>query len=86
MKISKLSAVIDRIVDGKTAVLLVGNEQKQLLAPIEDLPEGSKEGLWLLIELENNKLITAELDKEQTENMKKRISAKRELLLKRKPR
>lgn len=86
MKISKLSAVIDRIVDGKTAVLLVGNEQKQLLAPLEDLPEGSKEGLWLLIELENNKLITAELDKEQTENMKKRISAKRELLLKRKPR
>lgn len=86
MKISKFAAVIDRIVDGKKAVLLVGDEHKQLIVSLEDLPEGSKEGLWLQIELENNKLITAKLDGERTEDMKKRISAKRALLLKRKRR
>ncbi|HHU62296.1 MAG: DUF3006 domain-containing protein [Bacillota bacterium] len=79
-------AVIDRIVDGKIAVLLVGEEQRQLNVPIKDLPSGIREGLWLKILLQDEKVLKVETDLDKTEEMKKRISAKRALLLSRKTR
>ncbi len=44
-------AVIDRIVDGDTAVLLVGPTEDPLHVPMEALPEGASEGDWLVLDL-----------------------------------
>lgn len=75
--------MIDRIVDGAMAVLLLGEEQTQVLVPVETLPVGSAEGLWLLIRIEDGVVIEAELDDEKTEEIRGRIQAKRALLLQR---
>jgi hypothetical protein len=44
-------AVVDRIVDGVTAVLLVGPNETELLLPSEQLPEDAREGTWLALDL-----------------------------------
>jgi hypothetical protein len=43
------AAVVDRIVDGRHAVLLVGAEEVELVLDVALLPEGTSEGDWLRI-------------------------------------
>lgn len=45
-----VKAVIDRIVDGKHVVLLVGTEETEKVVPMLDLPAGAKEGDWVTID------------------------------------
>jgi hypothetical protein len=78
-----VSAVIDRIVDETTAVLHFEGDQTQLHVPIHQLPEGSTEGQWLLVCLENGDFVYAEFDASKTQEAKERISKKRALLLER---
>ncbi len=75
--------MIDRIVDNTTAVLLVGEEQVQFFCPLRSLPEGSGEGMWLQVKIEDGGLIWAKLDFEKTREMQDRIRAKLEMLRKR---
>lgn len=77
------SAVIDRIVDGKTAVLLVGEQQQKFYVPLRDLPPGCQEGFWLLVRLVEGKLGEAQIDQLKTEESQKRIRAKLESLRRR---
>lgn len=79
----RLSAVIDRIVDGTTAVLLLEEENTQLLVPLERLPVRSKEGTWLQVLLKEDQFIEGELDLAKTEEIRQRIHSKRALLLER---
>ena len=44
-------AVVDRIVDGETAVLLVGPQQAELHVPVDHLPEGATDGTWIILDL-----------------------------------
>ena len=44
-------AVVDRIVDGKTAVLLVGAQGTELHVPVDHLPEGAQDGTWVILDL-----------------------------------
>jgi hypothetical protein len=44
-------AVLDRVVDGVTAVLLVGPEERPLELPASALPEGVVDGTWLRLDL-----------------------------------
>jgi hypothetical protein len=81
--IKKKSAVIDRIVDGKTAVLLFEEGQAQYLCPVDQLPEGSGEGSWLLVVIEKGKLVHAELDEEKNRTVQGRIRTKLSLLRRR---
>lgn len=83
MRIIKQSAVIDRIVDNTTAVLLLGEEQAQFLCPVDRLPQGSAEGMWLAVEIKDGRLIRAEVDFEKNREMQNRIRAKLALLRKR---
>jgi len=69
-------------VDGATAVLLLEEEGK-LYVPFDLLPAGSKEGQWLLVDLEDGRFQSAVLDLAKTEGIKERISKKRALLLER---
>lgn len=42
-------AVVDRIVDGTTAVLLVGPGETELIVRAGDLPDGATEGSWVVL-------------------------------------
>jgi hypothetical protein len=43
-------AVLDRIVDGRVAVLLVGDDQTELRVPTDVMPADATEGDWLIID------------------------------------
>lgn len=79
----KDKAVVDRIVDGLHAVLLVGESEEERIVPLASLPEGVREGMWLEVRFDGETLVEAEIDHEETERVKKRIAAKLEALRRR---
>ena len=75
-----VSAVIDRIVDGRIAVLLVGDKEEQFHCRAEALPPGAEEGHWLQVKIVDGELLAAAIDYEKTAEMQNRIRSKMELL------
>ncbi|MFA9560664.1 DUF3006 domain-containing protein [Evansella sp. AB-rgal1] len=73
-------AVVDRIVDGDKVVLLVGEEEKEMILSLSQLPEDVKEGSWVRVVFNNEEVITIELDNDETNSRKQRIKSKMELL------
>lgn len=71
----KERAVIDRFEDG-WAVLLIGDEERKLDVPRESLPQEARERHWLLVELEGDELISAEIDQGETDTTRQRIRSK----------
>ena len=65
-------AVIDRVEEG-LAILLIGADEKELLVPLRDLPEGAGPGVWLRVTVEGERLTHAEADSETTHIRKSRI-------------
>jgi hypothetical protein len=57
-------------------VLLVGDGSRRLNVSRQSLPKGIKEGTWLRVELDGDKLHSAEIDAEETERAKQRIAEK----------
>jgi hypothetical protein len=76
-------AVVDRIVDGEHAVLLVGEAQAERVVPVSQLPSGAREGSWLRARFEGEVPIEAPLDPEETERARARIAGKLERLRRR---
>ena len=74
-------AVIDRIVDGKTAVILVGN--KEYNYPASKLPKGAQEGVWVFITINEGRIIAVSVDQKETEEVRRRIRSKMDKLRKR---
>ncbi len=68
-------AVIDRF-EGKMAVLLVGDEQRQVDVPKARLPRRAREGHHLQVELKGDQVIQVQIDQEATERARKRIDEK----------
>ncbi len=66
-------AVIDRIVDGRTAVLLVGSQEDLLHVPVEALPGGATEGDWLVLDLA---ALIVEVDEERTRRRQEAVEAR----------
>lgn len=66
-------AVIDRIVDGEHAVILVGNEEQEIVYPAKELPPAAKEGSVLQVILENGVIEQIELDETDTEQTRKSV-------------
>ena len=54
-----VEAVVDRIVDGRHAVLLVGADEVELVLDVALLPEGTGEGDWLRLGLMLDAELTA---------------------------
>jgi len=52
------AAVIDRIEDGRRAVLLVGPDEVELVLDVALLPEGAGEGDWLRLGLQPDVALT----------------------------
>lgn len=69
-------AVIDRIVDGKTAIILVGDDERQHHYPAGKLPEGAQEGTCLRVQIENGEILSLEVDQEETDTVRRRIQEK----------
>ena len=70
-----MKAVVDRF-EGEFAVLVVGEDEQRLNVPRKLLPEQSKEGSWLQVEIQNGEVISAVMDKEETANAQQRIAEK----------
>jgi hypothetical protein len=70
-------AVLDRIVDGEHAVLLVGDPpDRELVVPVTELPEGIREGHWLWVVISDGRLLEVIIDEEATEEARQRARAK----------
>ena len=73
-------AVVDRIVDAKIAVILVGEDQRQHHHPADDLPEGAHEGTCLRVQIEGGRIVSMEVDQEETDVVRGRIQQKMDKL------
>lgn len=73
-------AVLDRIVDGKHAVLLVGDEEIEKVILATQLPDGVREGTWIRVNFNGDELLSIEADYNETTKTKERINSKMELL------
>ncbi|MDD5370440.1 MAG: DUF3006 domain-containing protein [Anaerolineaceae bacterium] len=71
----KAKAVIDRIEAGR-AVVLVGEEEDRLVVPLVSLPAGVKEGNWLLVEVEDDRILSATPDPAEEKAAQQRIANK----------
>ena len=71
----KTKAAIDRFA-GDKAVLLVGEEEDRLIVPRASLPPGAKEGQWLRVDVEDDRVLAVALDENETKKAKERIAEK----------
>ena len=71
-----IRAVIDRIVDGKTAVILVGDTEEQHEVDARILPAGSGEGSVLRVRIEGGRIVEMHLDSDDTEQTRQRVREK----------
>ncbi|MEX2563011.1 MAG: DUF3006 domain-containing protein [Nitriliruptoraceae bacterium] len=68
-------AVVDAIVDGTTARILVGPEELPWDVPVEALPQGASEGTWLVIDVPQAIVrIDEELTSQRASDLRDRLS------------
>ena len=60
-------AVVDRIVDGSIAVLLVGPDETEAHVPASSLPDTARDGTWLVVEPDDCSVRVLAIDRELTE-------------------
>lgn len=77
-----MKAVLDRIEEGKAA-LLVGDEQVEKIIETHLLPPDAAEGTWLLITMKEDEITEIIIDHETTKAAKERIKQKQAKLLNR---
>jgi hypothetical protein len=70
---TKIKAVIDRF-EGDNAVLLVGEDEQEYIVPRASLPSNAVQGLWLLVELEQDRVMNAVIDDEEMAKVKERLA------------
>jgi len=75
----KTKAVIDRF-EGDKAVLLVGEEEDRLIVPRASLPPEVKEGQWLQVDVSDDRVLSATIDKAETAKRTKAIEEKLAML------
>jgi hypothetical protein len=73
-------AVIDRIEEGKWAVLHVGYKRVEKVIPVEELPEGAREGSWLKVRLVDDAVKDIIVDEKETAAVRGRVQSKLEML------
>ncbi|MGB5946216.1 DUF3006 domain-containing protein [Paenisporosarcina sp.] len=68
--------VLDRIEEGKHAVILVEELGKEFIIQVSDLPEGSYAGTWFDVEITNNELSILTIDIKETSTLHEEITNK----------
>lgn len=70
-------AVLDRVVDGAHAVLLVGDDETEAIVPVALLPDETKPGDWLQVTRdESGAIVALTPDPGETASMRQRIADK----------
>ncbi|GAA0451145.1 DUF3006 domain-containing protein [Alkalibacillus silvisoli] len=73
----KYEGVLDEIVDGQTATILIESTNKTFHISAFDLPEGAREGDWLNVEVEDGEVVQLTINQqktaEQKQSVKKRV-------------
>lgn len=78
-----MKGILDRIEDGRHAVILVEEEGIELVLPADRLPEGSQVNSWFTIDEENGQLAvildekTSLAKEEQAEELMARLRTKK---------
>lgn len=67
-----MKGVLDRFEDNDQAVILIEEVQKALVIPKKDLPKGSQQGTWFLIEEKNSNYKILSIDHETTRKQKEK--------------
>lgn len=65
-----VKGVLDRIVDDEHAVILVEQLGKEFVISSSLLPEGSKEGTWFTLVLNEDTIVKMDIDQVQTDFIK----------------
>ena len=68
--------VIDRIEDGRIAVIFLDDNLKRYDLPVSLLPAEAREGDWLRLTISDDKVIKIEINKNETDKRRKRITEK----------
>lgn len=68
-------AVIDRIVDGATAVLLRGADEHEVLVPVDALPADARERDWVILTSGADPVEVLGVDTELTEQRTQQVQA-----------
>lgn len=80
-------AVLERWEEGSEetlyAVLLVGDDEKEVIMPAHRLPSGTQEGTWLALEMEGERVVSLALDPGTTAARRATVQAKRSMLKRR---
>jgi len=80
----KETGTIDRI-EGNFAVVLYGIEERQKMdIPLQELPDGAREGHKVVLAFENEKVIDIIIDEEATRQAKERVQSLIQKLAKKK--
>ncbi|PTL40244.1 DUF3006 domain-containing protein [Alkalicoccus saliphilus] len=75
---------VDRIEDGKYAVVLIESINKEFVIDSSDLPENIEAGSWVYVTFQGENIHSVEYEQAETEKAKVRVSNKMELLRKKK--
>lgn len=67
------SGFLDRFTDNHQAVILVDSLQKQFHVSRSSLPLGSTAGTWLLVDIQDNEIVSMKIDAEKSQSMKREI-------------
>jgi hypothetical protein len=76
-------AVVDRVVDGRTAVLLVGPDETEAHVDVTSLPAGVSDGTWVVVDRAASPIEVLGIDRELTQRRADDISARLERLRRR---
>ncbi|MGO4886469.1 DUF3006 domain-containing protein [Anaerobacillus sp. MEB173] len=79
-----MKAVFERIVDGKIAVILVGEDEREYTYPIQSLPEGIRAGDHLEVVIDADTITDVKASASETTAAKERMSDKMKQLQARK--
>ncbi|SDZ49216.1 Protein of unknown function [Evansella caseinilytica] len=73
-------AVLERIVEGRHAVFLIGDEEKEAIVPVEKLPVPFEEGEHFLLHIRDGVIDGMERNEEKTAAVKSRVQKKMKML------
>jgi hypothetical protein len=73
-------AVVDHVVDDRTAVLLVGPDEDPARVDAAHLPDGAREGTWLIVEPAADPVEVLGIDEELTARRRAEVSRRMDRL------
>jgi len=61
-----MRGVLDRFEDGGVAVIIAEQARREFHVPLRYLPEGSRQGMWFTLSIEDGRVVDIEADLAQT--------------------